>query len=116
MQDPGPGVFCDNAMDLVYAHWPRPSSARMAAQIRLAVKELSKVGLVGVHDAAVAPDALGVYEELVREPGWPLRVYAMLECGVRNSFCPDEVRRVERGDGMLIARSVKLFAGMQAPL
>jgi len=41
-----------------------------------------------------------------------LRIYAMLECPVRNTICGNEVRMVHREDGRLSVRSVKLFAGM----
>lgn len=41
-----------------------------------------------------------------------LRIYAMLECPVRNTFCGNTTRKIEREDGMLSVRSVKLFAGI----
>lgn len=40
-----------------------------------------------------------------------MRIYAMLECPVRNTFCGNITRKIEREDGMLSVRSVKLFAG-----
>lgn len=40
-----------------------------------------------------------------------LRIYAMLECPVRNTFCGNITTKFEREDGMLSVRSVKLFAG-----
>lgn len=40
-----------------------------------------------------------------------LRIYAMIECPVRNTFCGKQVRKIKRHDGVLSVRSVKLFAG-----
>lgn len=122
------GVFCDNAMDLVYALWPRPDARRKKQFTRSAMRALNAVGIVGVHDAGViAPQELDVWREMVgeKDDGWTVRVYAMLECAARNTFgsCADEVAAMglpERRDlrspdvpsahGWLMARSVKLFA------
>ena len=42
-----------------------------------------------------------------------LRVYGMLECKVRNSYCADDpdVEQIIREDGMFTLRAVKIFAG-----
>lgn len=40
-----------------------------------------------------------------------LRIYGMYECPVRNTFCGNITRKINREDGMLSVRSVKLFAG-----
>jgi len=40
-----------------------------------------------------------------------LRVYGMLECKIRNTFCGDEMEKVESEDGMFALKAVKLFAG-----
>lgn len=40
-----------------------------------------------------------------------MRIYGMLECPTRNTFCGNITRKIEREDGMLSVRSVKLFAG-----
>ncbi|KAL2016392.1 hypothetical protein VTK56DRAFT_3814 [Thermocarpiscus australiensis] len=110
VRTPGMGVFCDNAMDLVTPLWPKPSPARKKAFVASAMRELHKVGLVGMHDAGVVPQDIALYEEMSRTEDWTLRVYAMIECMERNTFCPDEAVKVDREDGMLSVRSVKLFA------
>lgn len=112
VREPGMGVFCDNAMDLVTPLWPKPSAARKREFVASAMRELHKVGLVGMHDAGVLPQDIAMYDEMSRTDDWTLRVYAMIECRERNSFCPEEAVKVSRGDGMLSVRSVKLFAGM----
>jgi len=110
--DPGPGVFCDNAMPLVLAHWPKPDKAMKTKFVKSAMQALNKVGLVGMHDAGSVPRDLRLFEELAEDRElWTVRVYGMLECEVRNTFCPEEAVRIERGDGMLSVRSVKLFGG-----
>ena len=116
VREPGMGVFCDNAMDLVTRVWVKPDAERKKGFVRSAMRELNKVGVVGMHDAGVVPGDLGVFEEMLGEEGWTVRVYAMVECAERNTFCPREAPWVEREDGMLTVRSVKLFAGIYSPI
>lgn len=118
VRDPGMGVFCDNAMEFVMRLWPRPGPARRAAFLRAAAASLHALGLVGVHDAGVDPDGLALYAELARGGDWTLRVYAMVECRERNTFCPEEVSKLSAADddeGFLSVKSVKLFAGELLP-
>lgn len=112
VRDPGMGVFCDNAMDVVMKLWPRPGDVRKTAFLRSAMESLHSVGLVGMHDAGVTPDELRLYKELVGTDDWTLRVYAMIECAERNTFCPQNVMPFSDEDGFLSIKSVKLFAGM----
>jgi predicted amidohydrolase YtcJ len=112
---PGKGVFCDNAMDLVVKHYPKPSKAKLSQFLGAALKELHKVGLVGVHDASVLPSTITLFEDLIEKKEWTLRVYAMLECPQRNTFCPEVARKIQREDGLLTVRSVKLFGGLFSP-
>ncbi|KAF2494082.1 amidohydrolase 3 [Lophium mytilinum] len=107
---PGPGVFCDNAMDLVLKYFPRPSKSQKTRFIKNAMKDLHSLGIVGIHDAGVPPADIQLYEELVEDKDWSLRVYAMLECEKRNTVCFDDAFKVTRDDGLLDVRSVKLFA------
>lgn len=108
--DPGPGVFCDNAMDMVLQHWPKPSPAQKKIYVKRAMQELNKVGLVSMHDAGIRPQDAQLYRELAGNEDWTMRIYAMLECEKRNTFCPEQAVKVERADGLLSIRSVKLFA------
>lgn len=110
---PGMGVFCDNAMDFVREYWPPPQPAKKRQFLRSAAKELNKVGLVGIHDAGLAPDEIEALEDLANEPGWSLRVYGMFQCRERNAFCPEKAVKINRADGLLNVKSVKLFAGIQ---
>lgn len=116
IRTPGMGVFCDNAMDIVMALWPRPNAAKKKEFVKSAMKELHKVGLVGMHDAGVFPRDIALYNEMSQtSEDWTLRVYAMLECAERNTFCPEDAKKIEHPDGFFAVRSVKLFAGTQPP-
>jgi predicted amidohydrolase YtcJ len=108
---PAKGVFCDNAMDLVLEYYPKPSKAHTTKFISNAMAELNKFGIVGMHDAGVVPKDLELYEELSADDNWTVRVNAMIECDVRNTFCPDAVKKVSTPNGMFHVSSVKLFGG-----
>lgn len=112
VRDPGPGVFCDNAMDLVVPLYPQPGAAVKARQVRSAMHALNAVGLVGMHDAGATPKTLSLYADLAEagDDEWTLRVYSMFECDARNAYCPDDAVKVFRPDARLAVRSVKLFA------
>ncbi|KAK3381287.1 amidohydrolase [Podospora didyma] len=110
IRTPGMGVFCDNAMDIVMALWPKPSVARKKTFVTSAMRALHEVGLVGMHDAGVFPADIAMYDDLSRTEDWTLRVYAMVECKERNTFCPKDAVKISHDDGMLTVRSVKLFA------
>jgi predicted amidohydrolase YtcJ len=108
---PAKGVFCDNAMDIVLEHYPKPDNARKTAFVKNGMAELNKLGIVGMHDAGVVPGDLKLYEELSSDEDWTVRVNAMIECDVRNTFCPQEVEKVSTPNGKFQVKSVKLFGG-----
>ncbi|KAI2606421.1 amidohydrolase 3 [Hypoxylon fragiforme] len=110
VRDPGMGVFCDNAMDMVMALWPKPDSKKKQRFVKSAMGKLNEVGIVGIHDAGVTPENLDLYKTLAGTEDWTVRVYAMVECYERNTFCPSEVERYTSPDGSLMIKSVKLFA------
>ena len=109
--DPGMGVFCDNAMDLVMRRWPRPGKEKKIEFVTSAIRRLHEVGLVGIHDAGVTPTNLDIFQEMADGEAWSMRVYAMFECERRNTFCPEDAVQYLSNDGMLQVQSVKLFAG-----
>jgi predicted amidohydrolase YtcJ len=110
---PARGVFCDNAMDIVLKHYPKPNHEQKSKFVKNAMVELNKLGIVGMHDAGVTPNELRLYEKLSADDDWTVRVNAMVECDVRNTFCPDDVKRVATPNGKFHVRSVKLFGGKQ---
>lgn len=109
---PAKGVFCDNAMDIVLEHYPKPNRAQQTKFIKAAMAGLNQYGIVGMHDAGVTPGDLKLYEELANDDDWTVRVNAMIECDVRNTFCPEAVKKTSTPNGKLQVKSVKLFAGM----
>ncbi|KAI4598785.1 hypothetical protein KJ359_002677 [Pestalotiopsis sp. 9143b] len=110
IRKPGLGVFCDNAMDMVMAIWPKPDNKKKQKFLRSAMSKLNEVGLVGMADAGVSPGNAALFKELAGTKDWTLRVYAMLECDERNTFCPENAQKHVRDDGFLSIQSVKLFA------
>ncbi len=111
IRDPGKGVFCDNAMDMITALWPRPGREKKRRFVTDAMRKLHEVGLVGMHDAGAMPDELALFQEMEKTDDWTLRVYSMLECKERNTFCPDQTYLLDLESSLLSVRSVKLFAG-----
>jgi predicted amidohydrolase YtcJ len=98
-------------MDLVMQYWPKPSKDQKIEFVKAAQGALNAVGLVGMHDAGVVPENLELYRELSTTEDWTVRVYAMLECEKRNTYCGGDVRQIENDSGLLTMKSVKLFAG-----
>jgi len=98
-------------MDLVLKHYPKPDEAQKMAFVKAAMKELNSVGLVGMHDAGTVPEDLRMFDKLSKTEDWTVRVYAMLECEKRNTFCPQQAVKFNNSNGMFTVRSVKLFAG-----
>ncbi|PBP28539.1 amidohydrolase 3, partial [Diplocarpon rosae] len=119
VMDPGPGVFCDNAMDaLIYPLAPKPDIAQKTRWFKTALAQLNQVGIVGVGDAGMRPNDVAILESLAEKGELTLRINVMLECAERNTFCPEEIGRLkllkrrEQGLGgkMLMLGGVKLFA------
>jgi predicted amidohydrolase YtcJ len=108
---PAKGIFCDNAMDVVLEHYPKPNKDRKTKFVKDAMQELNKLGIVGMHDAGVTPTELRLYEELSAADDWNVRVNAMVECDARNTYCPEAVKKVSTPNGKFHVRSVKLFGG-----
>ena len=119
--DPGPGVFCDNAMDaIIDPIAPKPDKAQKIRWFKAAMAELNKVGIVGVGDAGMRPQDIKILEELALKKELTLRINVMTECPERNTFCPDEVRDlklIQSGNmregiagSTLMIGGVKLFA------
>jgi predicted amidohydrolase YtcJ len=116
--DPGAGVFCDNAMDvLVYPLAPKPDVGQRTRWFRTAMAELNRVGIVGVGDAGMRPCDVQILESMAESGELTLRVNVMLECARRNSYCPEEVQGLKIlepsesiGANMLMLGGVKLFA------
>lgn len=118
MREPGLGVFCDNAMDLViFPVAPKPDFAQKTRWFEAAMAELNQAGIVGVGNAGMRPDDVLILESLAKDQKLSVRVNVMLECEERNTYCPDETRGLELlgspnglGSQTLTLGGVKLFA------
>lgn len=115
--DPGPGVFCDNSMDaIIWPIAPRIYQWRKVQWLQNAMKELLKVGIVGVGDAGMRQTDIKAYQKMLGHDEMLIRVRVMLECKERNTFCPKESGHLDnmedhgRGRSMLMLGGVKLFA------
>ncbi|KUJ14355.1 uncharacterized protein LY89DRAFT_708723 [Mollisia scopiformis] len=116
--DPGPGVFCDNAMDsIIFPLAPKPDVAQKTRWFKSAMVELNKVGIIGVGDAGMRPDDVRILEGMAEKGEMSVRVNVMLECAERNTFCPEETGSLKLlaapdglGEHMLMLGGVKLFA------
>ena len=104
------GVFVDNAQDLIGRAIPAQTRAQIKNAIKLAIAEMHRWGLTGVHDAGASAQVLELYEELGREGALNIRMYAMI-----SDDAPTIEAWFKRGpqsglhDGMLWVRSVKLY-------
>ncbi|TVY36279.1 putative amidohydrolase [Lachnellula subtilissima] len=116
--DPGPGVFCDNAMDaIIFPVAPKPDVAQKTRWFKTAMAELNKVGIVGAGDAGMRPEDIAILENMAESGELTMRVNVMLECAERNTFCPEETKILKildepksLGGNMLMLGGVKLFA------
>ncbi|CZR63965.1 related to amidohydrolase family protein [Phialocephala subalpina] len=116
--DPGPGVFCDNAMDvIIYPLAPKPDVAQKTRWFKTAFAELNKVGIIGVADAGMRPEDVKILGRMAENGEMTIRINVMLECAERNTFCPDETGNLKfleapdgLGAGTLMLGGVKLFA------
>ncbi len=67
------GVLIDNAMELVPV--PEPSPADVERWLRAATSEVASLGLTGVHEMGLGPDAHAVFERLEQAGELALRVH-----------------------------------------
>lgn len=107
------GVFIDNAMGLVRRAVPAETRAEMREGVRLAMRELNRLGLTGMHDAGVGCDAINLYEEMARAGELTARNYVMV--AGRDTACLARMiaagtRDNIDGKGMLAVRAIKLSA------
>jgi predicted amidohydrolase YtcJ len=63
IRDPGLGVFCNKAMDMVVEKTPEISQAQNIQKIQSAMSELNKVGFTGIHDAGMKMDVAETFAE-----------------------------------------------------
>ena len=72
------GIFVDAAQSLVDRVVPAPSHDVRKRWILRAAQKIAANGLTGVHDAGIDGEAIKIYQELIDEGEFPIRIYAML--------------------------------------
>ena len=102
------GILVDAAMDLMERVLPAATDSEDEAALRVALDELSRLGLTGVHDAGVDLRTIALYRQLADREALNVTIYAMLS-GVGENLTaftrPDLDPKTER----LTIRSVKLY-------
>jgi predicted amidohydrolase YtcJ len=63
IRDPGMGVLCDSALTLVENIFPKKTEEERMKALKVVVRELHSVGLVGVHEAGVFPENIRMYKK-----------------------------------------------------
>jgi predicted amidohydrolase YtcJ len=107
------GVFVDNAMALVRRAVPPETRAETREGIRLAMRELNRLGLTGMHDAGADCNTIQLYEEMARAGELTARNYVMV--AGRDTICLNRVLQAgprDNVDGRLLlaVRAIKLSA------
>jgi predicted amidohydrolase YtcJ len=116
--DPGPGVFCDNAMDaIINPIAPKPDVAQKTRWFKAAMAELNKVGVTGAGDAGMRPQDIMILEDMAVKGELSMRLNVMIECPERNTYCPQDLTDLKlleapkgMGENKLILGGVKIFA------
>ncbi|EHK97583.1 putative amidohydrolase ytcJ [Glarea lozoyensis 74030] len=116
--DPGPGVFCDNAMDaIINPIAPKPDVAQKTRWFKTAMAELNKVGVTGAGDAGMRPQDIMILEDMAVKGELSMRLNVMIECPERNTYCPLDLTDLKlleaprgMGENKLILGGVKIFA------
>ncbi|TCD59895.1 hypothetical protein EIP91_011218 [Steccherinum ochraceum] len=103
------GIFLDNAQDLVIR--PEPTYETLENRFKLASRNAHAVGLTSVHDAGFDPKSLDFFRRQAEEDKLAIRIYGMTYFDETKDYWGDQVVKiVGAGNGMLTARSVKIFA------
>ncbi|HUI10664.1 MAG TPA: amidohydrolase [Bacteroidota bacterium] len=106
------GVVVDNAVDLVVAAIPPPTTAERTEAIRRAVATCVAAGLTEVQDMGVDSAGLSIYRSLVAGGRFPFRVYAAVLGSSKETWerARAEGPLVDVGGGRLTVRAVKFYA------
>ncbi len=104
------GVLVDAAMDLVYKFIPEPSDDEMRQAVRAATKECNSFGLTSVQEMELDLRQFNLYQKLIDENIFPLRVYSCID-GPGETWDYFKQHRMIRdyGDRRLTVRAFKLY-------
>lgn len=107
------GVFIDNAMTLIRSAIPDETRAETREGVRLAMRELNRLGLTGIHDAGAGCSEISLYEEMAKAGELTARNYVMIDGDSQS--CLDAMLKLgprENVDGkhLIGVRAIKLSA------
>jgi predicted amidohydrolase YtcJ len=104
------GVLVDAAMDLVYKFIPEPSDDEMRQAVRAATKECNSFGLTSVQEMELNLRQFNLYQKLIDEDIFPLRVYSCID-GPGETWDYFKQHRIilEYGNKRLTVRGFKLY-------
>lgn len=103
------GIFLDNAMDTVKAAIPNVTENEKYKALDLAIGEMLKYGLTGIHDAGVMPEDIEFFKHAIDKGKFPIRSYSMIYCPDANIYCGEMVPKQNYKDHLFV-NSVKLVS------
>lgn len=103
------GVLIDGAMGLVEKAVPETSPELIQASLSLALQQMVRLGLTGVHEMGISQSILEMYQQRIRAGQFPTRVYAFTDGAGKTLDWLCENGAVEDPSGRLYMRSVKLY-------
>jgi hypothetical protein len=104
------GIFIDNAMRFIEQSVPPDRPELIRSALDMATRQLVSLGLTAVHEAGANRSVIDLYREKIEAGKLSVRVYAMAD-GINETtawLCEDGI--LEDPSGLLVVRSVKLFA------
>ncbi len=106
------GVFVDAATALIRRMVPPDPPDRLREGIRLAIEELHRYGVTGIHDAGVPPATIDLYASMARAGEFDLRDYVMISASPESldRWLPKGPVADLTGDGRITVRAIKMVA------
>jgi hypothetical protein len=105
------GVFVDNAKELLERAIPSDTRAQTRENLRAAIAESHKWGLVGLHDAGESRTTIDIVEEMAKAGEFDFRLYMMI--GDDSAALVHYLARGPQSalyDNRLWIRTIKLYA------
>lgn len=102
------GILIDTAMALVEDAMPDPTSEERDLALDLALEEMARHGLTGIHDAGTSLDTFRRYRERAKKGALSIRVHALADgdAAMLEWLCDNGIYQGDR----LTARAVKYYA------
>ncbi len=104
------GVLIDGAMSLIDGLVPEPSEQLLVESLGLAIAQMTRLGLTGVHDPGIDQSVAERYLRLIEADDFDTRVYGMTSGAgaALDWLCEQGV--LDHSSGKLLMRATKLYA------